>query len=146
MTQTTSGCWSRCNCLSALPTSRSIFNPVPVPALRSTSVSARRAVEGAHAAHHARFGRERAQLARLVVPIRMLDKLAPQLRAQVRPHLPAEAGAQGAHERAPALRGSAAPRGARAWARWPRRCMGAVFEGARRGGGGVDEAVGKAWV
>ena len=81
--------------------------PSSRPQIDQRRVSARRAVEGAHAAQHARFGRERAQLARLVVPIRMLDKLAPQLRAQVRPHLPAEAGAQGAHERAPALRGAA---------------------------------------
>ena len=31
--------WSRCNCLSALPTSRSLPNPVPAPALRSTSAA-----------------------------------------------------------------------------------------------------------
>ena len=61
--------------------------PSSRPQIDQRRVSARRAVEGAHAAQHARFGRERAQLARLVVPIRMLDKLAPQLCAQVRPHL-----------------------------------------------------------
>ena len=72
----------------------------------------------------------------------MLDKLAPQLRAQVRPHLPGEAGARGAHERAPALRGAAL----RASMGEVATVVEAVFEGALRGGGGVDEAVGKAWV
>ena len=107
--------------------------PSSRPQIDQRRVSARRAVEGAHAAQHARFGRERAQLARLVVPIRMLDKLVPQLRAQVRPHLPGEAGARGAHERAPALR--AAPlREARERGR-----------GGRGGGGSVrGRAEGKA--
>ena len=40
---------------------------------------------------------------------RMLDKLVPQLRAQVRPHLPGEAESLGAHERDPARR-AAPPR------------------------------------
>ena len=64
---------------------------------------ARRAVEGAHAATHARFTNARSQPT-LVVSICMLHKLVPQLRAQVRPHLPGEARARGAHKRAPALR------------------------------------------
>ena len=69
--------WSRCSRSSALPTSRSSPTPVPAPALRSTS--ARRTVEGAHAAQHARLA-----------VINMLHKLIPQLCAQVRPHLSGE--------------------------------------------------------
>ena len=64
---------------------------------------ARRAVEGAHAATHARFTNARSQPT-LVVPICMLHKLVPQLRAQVRPHLPGEARARGAHKGTPVER------------------------------------------
>ena len=117
--------WSRCSRSSASPTSRSVLTlpapapapaPIPSPSARHSPqidrrrVRARRAVEGAHAAQHARCGRERAQPARLVVSIRMLHKLVPQLRAQVRPHLPGEARARGAHKCTPALRGGAPPR------------------------------------
>merc|ERR1712025_1432813 len=97
-----------------------------------TAVRARRAVEGAHAAQHARRGRERAQPARLVVPVRVRHELVPQRRAQVRPHLPGEAGAGGAHERAPALRG-APPRETRERGRGAGGRGGAGGGGARRG-------------
>jgi len=74
----------------------------------------------------------------------MLNKFVPQLRAQVQPHLPGEARARGAHKRAPALR-SAPPREARERGRAGRvRGAGGGFEGARRAGGGVGEAVGEA--
>ncbi len=126
--------WSRCSRSSAAPTSRSARPPLPtrpspspVPQIDQGPVRARRAVEGAHAAQHARRGRERAQPARLVVPVRVRHELAPQRRAQVRPHLPGEAGARRAHERAPALRG-APPREARERGR-----------GAGRGAGGGGE-------
>ena len=78
--------------------------------------------------------------------INMLHKLIPQLRAQVRPHLSGEEQARGTHvERAPALRG-APSREAREHRRGGRGGGGGVFEGALKAGGGVDEAVGKAWV
>ena len=54
--------------------------PSHFPALRSTRAPC--AVEGAHAAQHARRGRERAQPARLVVLVRVRHELAPQRRAQ----------------------------------------------------------------
>ena len=59
------------------------------------------------------------------------------------------ASERGAHKCAPALRGRAAARDARAWARRPRRrwsWLGAAFEIARRAGGGAGEAVGESWV
>ena len=89
-----------------------LSRPSPRPQIDQRRVRARRAVEGVHAAQHARCRRKRAQPARLVVLIHMLHKFVPQLRAQVRPHLPGEARARGAHKRAPALR-SAPPREAR---------------------------------
>ena len=49
----------------------------PCPQIDQRPVRARRAVEGAHAAQHARRGRERAQPARLVVPVRVRHELAP---------------------------------------------------------------------
>ena len=61
------------------------------------------------------------------------------------------ASERGAHKCAPALRGRAAARDARAWARRPRRrwsWLGAAFEIARRAGGGAGEAgeaVGESW-
>ena len=63
-----------------------------VPQIDQRPVRARRAVEGRpHAAQHAPTrGRERAQPARLVVPVRVRHELAPQRRAQVRPHLPGD--------------------------------------------------------
>ena len=55
--------------------------PCPRPQIDQRPVRARRAVEGAHAAQHARRGRERAQPARLVVPARVRHELALQPRA-----------------------------------------------------------------
>jgi hypothetical protein len=115
--------------------------PSSRPQIDRCRVSARHAVEGAHAAQHPRFGRERAQPARLIVPIRMFDKLVPQLRAQVRPHLPGEAGARGAQECAPARR-AAPPREARKRGEVA-AAVEAVFEGARRAGSGVNEEMGE---
>ena len=68
----------------------------------------------------------------LMSAARMLDKLAPQLRAQVRPHLRGEAGSRGAHERAPALR-AAPPREAHERGRGGRRRCSRV-----RGGQAVE--------
>ena len=86
-----------------------------------TTTRTRRAAEGAHAAQHARFTNARSQPT-LVVPIRMLHKLVPQLRA---PGAAASAG-RGASQGRSQARSSAALRvaacGARAWARW--RCCG----------------------
>ena len=62
----------------------------------------------------------------------MLDKLVPQLRAQVRPNLPGKAGARDAHERAPAcapLRRARRERVGEVLA----AAVEAVFEGAREG-------------
>ena len=53
---------------------------------------ARRAVEGAHAAQHAHFGRAEAQPRLLVMGVRVLHKLVPQPGSLVRPHLSREAG------------------------------------------------------
>ena len=58
-------------------------------------------------------------------------------------HLPAEARARGAHERAPALRG-APPRKARERVGEVATAVELVFEGAQRAGSGTGEAVGEA--
>jgi hypothetical protein len=80
---------------------------------------------------------------RLVVMIHMLHKFVPQLRAQVRSHLPGEARFRGAHKRAPALR-SAPPRSARERVGEVAAVLEAIIEGAQRARGGVGEAVGEA--
>ena len=118
-----------------------ISAPQSPPQIDQRRVRARRAVEGAHAAQHARCRRKRAQPACLVMMIHMLYKFVPQLRAQVRPHLPGEAGARGAHECAPARR-AAPPREARKRGEVA-AAVEAVFEGARRAGSGVNEEMGE---
>ena len=107
------------------PTLRRPHSPVPFPRPHRSTSAVRRRGRPRSAARPTR-GRERAQPARLVVPVRVRHELAPQRRAQVRPHLPGEAGARSAHERAPALRASP-PREAR------ERGRGAGGRGARGG-------------
>ena len=125
--------WSRCS--RSTPRRPRAPRPNPHPQINHCGVRARRAVEGTHTAQHARCGQERAQPARLVVPVCMRHELAPQPRAQERPHLPGEAGARGAHERAPARR-AAPPREARergqVWAQCWRQCL------RERGGQAVE--------
>ena len=116
------------------PTLRRPHSPVPVP---RPQIDQRPCAHGAPSRAPTQrstpdAGRERAQPARLVVPVRVRHELAPQRRAQVRPHLPGEAGARGAHERAPALR-AAPPREARERGR-----------GAGRGAGGGGARGGQA--
>jgi hypothetical protein len=95
--------------------------PSPRPQIEQRRVRARRAVEGVHAAQHARCRRKRAQPASYSDDSHAPQIRPTQLRAQVRPHLPGEARPRGAHKRAPACAAQrAAARGARAWARWPR--------------------------
>jgi hypothetical protein len=121
-------------------------SPVPVPALRSTSaacvhgapsrVSTQRSTPDAGA-------NARSQPALYSDDVHMLHKFVPRLRAQVRPHLPGEARARGAHKRAPALR-RAPPREARERVGEVAAVLEAIIEGARRARGGVGEVVGEA--
>ena len=121
-----------------------------VPQIDQRPVRARRAVEGAHAAQYARRGREmRAANACLGVPVRVRHGLAPPQRsAQVRPHLPGEAGARGrSRARSTTLR-AAPPREARERGRGAGGHGGAGRAGQGggswwrgRGGGGRSEGV-----
>ena len=100
-------------------------------------VHARRAVEGSpRSAARPMRAQTRAASPPCSVPVHMLHKLVPQPRAQVRPHLPGEAGEPGALTSA--LQRCAARRRARRESVSEVAAMlEDVLEGARRAGGGV---------
>ena len=104
--------------------------PRPIPAqVHRRPMLARRAVEGAHAAQHARLGREGVHPRLLVLRVRVRHKVVPQPRSQMWPHLPREARGGRGDERAPPLLG-APPREAL------QRGACAAAPAGRRGGGG----------
>ena len=135
---------------SPLP-SQSPSRPSPRPQIYQHRVRARRAVEGAHAAQHARCGHKRAQPARLVVcqftcSTNSSHSPAPRCGRICR----ARRGSQGRSQARSSAARRAAVRGVRAWARWP-RCwrMCSRERGGQAvewGGGGRVGRVRCAWV